>query len=67
MGGINYQIEHHLFPSMCNHYLSEIAPIVQQTCKEFNIPYNHVAEPTEVFNKLIETYYDVYDSDQKIE
>jgi fatty acid desaturase len=63
MGGINYQIEHHLFPSMCNHYLSEIAPIVHQTCKEFNIPYNHIAKPIDVFNKLMATYYDVYEND----
>ena len=64
MGGINYQIEHHLFPSMCNHYLSEIAPIVKQTCREFNIPYNHIAQPSEVFNQLMETYYDVYDNEK---
>ena len=25
-GGINYQIEHHLFPSMSNAYYSQIAP-----------------------------------------
>ena len=28
-GGINYQIEHHLFPSMSNSYYSQIAPIVK--------------------------------------
>lgn len=39
-GGMNYQIEHHLFPSMCHVHYRKIAPIVQQTCKEFNIPYN---------------------------
>jgi fatty acid desaturase len=38
-GGINFQIEHHLFPSVNHSYLEEISPIVQQTCKEFNIPY----------------------------
>tara|TARA_B110000503_G_C6968551_1_gene338226 strand:+ start:630 stop:773 length:144 start_codon:yes stop_codon:yes gene_type:complete len=27
-GGINYQIEHHLFPSMCGVHLKDIAPIV---------------------------------------
>tara|TARA_Y100000590_G_scaffold467588_1_gene646998 strand:- start:566 stop:1873 length:1308 start_codon:yes stop_codon:yes gene_type:complete len=41
-GGINYQIEHHLFPSMCHIHYPHIAPIIQKTCKEFNIPYqNH--------------------------
>jgi linoleoyl-CoA desaturase len=43
-GGINYQIEHHLFPSVSHVYLPEIAPIVQKVCKDFDIPY--VSEPT---------------------
>jgi len=39
-GGLNYQIEHHLFPSVhCKHYPA-LADIVQQTAKEFNLPYN---------------------------
>jgi fatty acid desaturase len=64
MGGINTQIEHHLFPSMCNHYLIEIAPIVKRTCEEFKIPYNHIDDPKEVFTSLMNTYYDVYDKDE---
>jgi len=39
-GGLNFQIEHHLFPSICHIYLPYIAPVVQQTCKEFNVPYS---------------------------
>lgn len=38
-GGINYQIEHHLFPSLCPIHYHKIQNIVKQTCKEFNIPY----------------------------
>lgn len=38
-GGLNYQIEHHLFPGICHIYYPEIHPIVKRTCKEFNIPY----------------------------
>jgi len=38
-GGLNFQIEHHLFPYICHMYLPYISPIVQQTCKEFNVPY----------------------------
>jgi len=42
-GGLNFQIEHHLFPTFCHvHYKSRIAPIVQQTCKEFDVPYNAI-------------------------
>jgi len=38
-GGLNFQIEHHLFPSICHVYLPEIAPIVKKTCEEFNVHY----------------------------
>ena len=40
-GGINYQIEHHLFPTVYHRYLPLIAPIVRQTADEFGIPYVH--------------------------
>ncbi|MFP5471570.1 MAG: fatty acid desaturase family protein [Bacteroidia bacterium] len=43
-GGLNYQIEHHLFPSICHIHYSELSPIVEKTAKEFNLPYN--VEPT---------------------
>jgi fatty acid desaturase len=67
MGGINVQIEHHLFPTMCNHYLHEISPIVKRTCDEFNIPYNHIDNPRDVFNNLCKTYFDVFDKDEEKE
>eukprot|EP01125_Pyxidicula_operculata_P022741 TRINITY_DN9543_c0_g1_i1.p1 TRINITY_DN9543_c0_g1~~TRINITY_DN9543_c0_g1_i1.p1 ORF type:complete len:436 (-),score=72.88 TRINITY_DN9543_c0_g1_i1:167-1474(-) len=38
-GGLNYQIEHHLFPTINHPYYADIAPIVEKTCKEFNVPY----------------------------
>jgi len=40
-GGINYQIEHHLFPSICHVHYPGISKIVKETCQEFNIPYVH--------------------------
>lgn len=40
VGGLNYQVEHHLFPNICHVHYSKIAPIVEATAKEFNIPYN---------------------------
>ena len=40
-GGINYQIEHHLFPSVSNIHLLEVSVIVRKYCKEHNIPYVH--------------------------
>ncbi|MDH3600935.1 MAG: fatty acid desaturase [Candidatus Tectomicrobia bacterium] len=38
-GGLGYQIEHHLFPTLSYSRLKEVAPIVRKTCEEFNIPY----------------------------
>eukprot|EP01126_Amoeba_proteus_P036051 TRINITY_DN3658_c0_g1_i5.p1 TRINITY_DN3658_c0_g1~~TRINITY_DN3658_c0_g1_i5.p1 ORF type:complete len:170 (+),score=16.43 TRINITY_DN3658_c0_g1_i5:467-976(+) len=38
-GGLNLQIEHHLFPTMPRHSLLKVRPLVQQFCKEHNLPY----------------------------
>lgn len=38
-GGINYQIEHHLFPSISSIHLPKISFIVRKYCEEHNIPY----------------------------
>ena len=40
-GGINHQIEHHLFPNMSNQHYPIIAPIVKKFCEENDIPYVH--------------------------
>lgn len=39
VGGLNFQVEHHLFPQVCHVHYPEIAPIVKQTAEEFGIPY----------------------------
>jgi fatty acid desaturase len=38
-GGLNYQIEHHLFPTMPRNQLRHAQPIVEQFCAERGIPY----------------------------
>lgn len=38
-GGLNHQIEHHLFPSICHTNYVHIQPVVEATCKEFGVPY----------------------------
>ena len=40
IGGLNYQIEHHLFPNICHVHYRNIAPIVEKTAKEFGLTYN---------------------------
>jgi linoleoyl-CoA desaturase len=39
-GGLNFQIEHHLFPKVCHIHYRKIASIVEATAKEFGYPYN---------------------------
>jgi fatty acid desaturase len=38
-GGFNYQIDHHLLPSIAREYLPQINHIVKETCREFGYPY----------------------------
>ncbi len=40
IGGLNFQIEHHLFPNICHIHYAKIAPIVEKTAKDFGINYN---------------------------
>jgi linoleoyl-CoA desaturase len=40
VGGLNYQIEHHLFPRVSHVHYPAISKIVMSKCKEFNLPYN---------------------------
>ncbi|MFF0145173.1 fatty acid desaturase [Amycolatopsis sulphurea] len=43
LGGLNYQIEHHLFPSMPRPHLRHAQPIVQQFCDTHHIPYTQTS------------------------
>ncbi|RHY32927.1 hypothetical protein DYB32_002098 [Aphanomyces invadans] len=38
-GALNYQVVHHLFPSVSQYHYPSIAPIVMQVCKEYNVRY----------------------------
>ncbi|KIC89166.1 acyl-CoA desaturase [Flavihumibacter sp. ZG627] len=40
VGGLNYQVEHHLFPRISHVHYQAISPIVEKTCKEYGLPYN---------------------------
>jgi linoleoyl-CoA desaturase len=40
IGGLNFQIEHHLFPHISHVHYRKISPIVEETAKEFGLPYN---------------------------
>ncbi len=38
-GGLNFQIEHHLFPNVCHVHYPALAPLVERTCDELGIRY----------------------------
>jgi linoleoyl-CoA desaturase len=44
IGGLNYQIEHHLFTGICHVHYPRIAPIVKSTTREFALLYHE--QPT---------------------
>ncbi|MBX9923968.1 MAG: acyl-CoA desaturase [Rhabdochlamydiaceae bacterium] len=39
-GGLNHQVEHHIFPHICHIHLRKISPIVRSTALEFGVPYH---------------------------
>lgn len=40
VGGLNFQIEHHLFPKISHVHYPAISKIIKKTCAEYNIPYH---------------------------
>lgn len=39
VGGLNFQIEHHLFPTLSHVNYPAIVDVVERTCREFHVPY----------------------------
>jgi linoleoyl-CoA desaturase len=39
LGGLNFQIEHHLFPHVCHIHYPAISSIVETTCKDYGVKY----------------------------
>ncbi len=48
MGGLNYQVEHHLFPSMPRPHLARASEIIREHCAAQDVPYTEA--------KLLESY-----------
>ena len=40
VGGLNFQIEHHLFPEVSHVYYKPLSEKVKQVCKDFDFPYH---------------------------
>ena len=39
VGGLNYQVEHHLFPNISHVHYKKLSEIVKKTASEYNLPY----------------------------
>jgi fatty acid desaturase len=39
LGGLNFQIEHHLFPRICHVNYPAVSKLVEETCREFGVKY----------------------------
>jgi len=40
LGGLNFQVEHHLLPKICHINFPALSKVVEQCCKDFGIRYN---------------------------
>jgi linoleoyl-CoA desaturase len=40
VGGLNYQVEHHLYPKISHIHYPQISKIVRETCDEMQVKYN---------------------------
>lgn len=52
-GGLNFQIEHHLFPYICHVHYPEVSLIVKETAREFGISYHEL--PT--FKEAVSSHF----------
>jgi linoleoyl-CoA desaturase len=53
VGGLNFQIEHHLFPRICSIHYPAISPIVEEVATEYGLPYHH----NETFLGAVASHY----------
>lgn len=55
VGGLNFQVEHHLFPHICHIHYPELSVIVEETAKEYNQPYNSYDTTLAAFRSHLRT------------
>ncbi len=53
-GGLNLQVEHHLFPSVNHWHLPALAPLVQRVARKHGVPYPVSHSIAAAFHKLFE-------------
>lgn len=55
VGGLNYQVEHHLFPRICSKYYPELSPIVAKLAAEYGLPYHSNSTLLSAFRSHLRT------------
>jgi linoleoyl-CoA desaturase len=53
VGGLNFQVEHHLFPKVCSVHYPAISEIVREVARKYGIPYND----HETFRDAVRSHY----------
>lgn len=54
-GGMQYQLEHHLFPTMPKYNFKKVAPLVEQFAKDNGLHYRCDVSQVEIFNRNFHT------------
>ena len=57
-GGLNYQIEHHLFPRLARNKLREAQPIIKDFCRDLEIPY-HETSVLQSYREILQHLHEV--------
>ena len=50
LGGLNFQIEHHLFPNISHVHYPQVSRLVKEVCKEYNIDYLEYSSMLKAFS-----------------
>ncbi|WP_296666953.1 acyl-CoA desaturase [Demequina sp.] len=72
MGGLNYQIEHHLFPNMARPHLGRAREIVREHCESVGLPYTETtllgsyAEVVKYLNRVGLAARDPFDCPERV-
>lgn len=57
-GGLNYQVEHHLFPTVPRNKLGEVHKITKQFCKDYGIPF-YETSPLRSYIEIVQYLHQV--------
>jgi fatty acid desaturase len=57
-GGLNYQIEHHLFPRLPRNKLREAQPIIRGFCRDHSIAY-HETSVLQSYKEILQHLHEV--------